>query len=133
MLIENGAWNCLYLIDIQSLVDYHAKVQSDPLKSRVNYGMRDSFVFFGKILSSLAVANQEYVKSEFYYWWRNNWHRVSMYLSRDETNGWAVLGVSLRYRRLFFHIFLSLFPWWKIKEILKPIPLSRETQCPDRK
>lgn len=125
MLIQSGRWNRLCLVDIQSVVDYHGKVLVDPLKPRAEYGVRDSIVFFGKILATLVSTNQEYKKLEFRYWWRENWHRVSMYLSKEEPNGWATIGISLRYKTLLFRIFLGLLPWWKIKELVRPIPLSR--------
>lgn len=125
MLIQSETWNRLRLVDIQSLVDYHAKVVVDPLKPRAEYGMRDSFVFFGKILATLASGNQEYTKSEFSYWWRENWHRVSMYLSKEEPNGWAVICISLKYKSLFFLVLLGMLPWWKIKELIRPVSLSR--------
>jgi len=128
LLIQSETWNRLRLVDIQSIVDYHAKVLVDPLKSRAEYGVRDSFVFFGKILAALASGNQEYTKSEFCYWWKENWHRVSMYLTKDEPNGWAVIGISLRYKTLLFHLILGLLPWWRIKELVRPIPLGRRTK-----
>jgi len=120
-LIAANMWDEVVGIEMQSICDYHEKVKVDPLKPRSEYGQRDSRVFFGKPLSALATRNRGYIEEEFKYWWGKNWHRVSMYLDRREPNGWALLGYSLTYPKLWHYIVLASFPYWRIKEIIRPI------------
>lgn len=112
-------------LDMQELCDYHFKVLQDPLKPRSEYGQRDSRVFFGKILACLVTNDDDYIESEFKLWWKRNWHRVSMYLSDDDFRGYLVLGISARWKLTKILSFLGRLPYWKVKEVLKPVPNSR--------
>lgn len=125
LLIAKKQIKSVVSIPIQDLVDYHFKVLQDPLKSRAEYGQRDSFVFFGKILASLATEDSSYIRKEFYKWWLANWHRVSMYLDSRDFRGYLLLGYSKRWLFLFPLRILSAFPYWRLKEKLKPVSLKR--------
>lgn len=112
-------------IEMQQLCDYHFKVLQDPLKARSEYGKRDSRVFFGKLLACLVTNDDDYIESEFKLWWKKNWHRVSMYISTEDFRGFLVLGISSRWKLTKLLSILAGFPYWKIKEILRPVPNSR--------
>lgn len=130
LLIDRGFWKRVLTIDIQDICDYHKKVMADPLKPRSEYGVRDSRVFFGKPLSALASRNRVYIRQEFTFWWREHWHRVSMYLDRQEPNGWAFLGYSFTYVTTMVWFSIALFPYWRIKEKLRPIIYVRDRNIP---
>lgn len=124
LFYRNKSTNIKFL-DVQSIVDYHYKVLADPLKPRSEYSQRDSMVFFGKILTSLVVDDRNYRKYELISWWKDNWHRVSMYFDIDDYRGSFVYGLSRAYLQTRVLAFLSKFPYWKIKDIIKPVPKMR--------
>ena len=112
-------------IEMQDLCDYHYKVLVDPLKPRAQYETRDSIVFFGKIVAALSTKDESYIRSELLSWWRDNWHRFSMYRDSYDFRGFLLLGWSLKYFSLWKYVLLAQFPYWRIKEILRPVPKSR--------
>ena len=125
LLIQHKMLNLVVPVEMQLLCDYHYKVLQDPLKPRSKYSYRDSRVFFGKILTSLVTNDEEYIKSEFSKWWKTNWHRFSMYADVGDFRSDLVFGYSKRFPRLFPWLFLSLLPYWKLKEVLRPVPATR--------
>ena len=112
------------LIPVQKIVDYDYKIKVDPLKPRRGYGKRDSRIFFGRILSTLVLTDSKVIKREFLKWWRQNWHRFSMYIDENDFLGRLVFGYSARYLRLWPILVISLLPYWKLKELLRPVKSS---------
>ena len=125
LLIQEKMLKNVVPVEMQLLCDYHYKVLQDPLKPRREYAYRDSRVFFGKILTSLVTNDQNYIRSEFTKWWRSNWHRFSMYLDVDDFRADLVFGYSKRFLQLYPWLLLSLLPYWRAKEFLRPVPTSR--------
>jgi hypothetical protein len=125
LLIQQRKLKRVSVVEMQLLCDYHYKVLQDPLKPRREYGYRDSRVFFGKILTPLVTNNQDYIGSEFSKWWKANWHRFSMYADVDDFRADLVFGYSKRFLRLYPWLLLSLFPYWRVKEVIRPVPSSR--------
>lgn len=116
------------LVEMQQLCDYHFKVQRDPLKPRKDYGYRDSRVFFGKVLASLATESPAYIKRELTYWWCEHWHRVSMYMCEADFRGALVRSEGIKHMKLVPLVLLSFLPFWRIKELIKPVPLKRQQE-----
>lgn len=127
LLIQQGMLKRVATVEMQLLCDYHYKVLQDPLKPRSEYGYRDSRVFFGKILTPLVTHNQTYIRSEFSKWWKSNWHRFSMYADVDDFRSDLVFGYSRRFLKLYPWLLLSAFPYWRVKEVIRPVPSSRGT------
>jgi hypothetical protein len=127
LLIQQGMLKKVATVEMQLLCDYHYKVLQDPLKPRREYAYRDSRVFFGKILTPLVTNNQTYIRSEFSKWWKSNWHRFSMYADVDDFRADLVFGYSKRFPRLYPWLLLSVFPYWRVKEVIRPVPSSRIT------
>ena len=125
LLIVQKMLNKVVPVEMQLLCDYHYKVLQDPLKPRRVYAYRDSRVFFGKILTPLVTNDQKYIESEFSKWWKSNWHRFSMYSDVDDFRADLVFGYSRRFPILYHWLLLSLFPYWRAKEVLRPVPASR--------
>jgi hypothetical protein len=126
LLISRNELKTVLSIDIQELCDYHYKVLVDPLKPRSDYGRRDSKVFFGKLLSALVTDNSSYISHETKYWWLKNWHRVSMFLDNSDFLGFLVLGIAGKSRGITRALyFLSLFPYWKLKDLVSPVSKTR--------
>lgn len=125
LLIQEKMLKKVVPVEMQLLCDYHYKVLQDPLKPRREYAYRDSRVFFGKILTPLVTNDQKYIRSEFSKWWRSNWHRFSMYQDVDDFRADLVFGYSKRFLNLYPWLLLSLLPYWRAKEFLRPVPTSR--------
>jgi hypothetical protein len=125
LLIVGKKLETIVPVDMQDLCDYHYKVNQDPLKPRSEYGKRDSRVFFGKLIACLATNDDTYVRSEFIKWWKVNWHRFSMYKSNEDFRGFLVLGVSSRWKMTQLLSFFATFPFWRLKEKLRPVPKTR--------
>ncbi len=125
LLIEQSMLQKVAVVEMQLLCDYHYKVLQDPLKPRREYAYRDSRVFFGKILTPLVTDNQKYIRGEFLKWWKSNWHRFSMYSDVDDFRADLVFGYSRRFLTLYPWLLLSLFPYWRVKEVIRPVPSSR--------
>ena len=125
LLIVGRKLETIVPVDMQGLCDYHFKVKQDPLKPRSEYGKRDSRVFFGKLIACLVTNDDTYVKSEFTKWWKVNWHRFSMYKSEEDFRGFLVLGVSSQWKRTQFLSFFAKFPFWRLKDKLRPVPKTR--------
>jgi len=125
LLIHKKMLNNVVPVEMQLLCDYHYKVLQDPLKPRHEYAYRDSRVFFGKILTPLVTNDQQYIKSEFSKWWKSNWHRFSMYADVEDFRADLVFGYSRRFPRLYPWLLLSVLPYWRVKEVLRPVPTSR--------
>jgi hypothetical protein len=125
LLIQHKKLDLVVPVEMQLICDYHFKVLQDPLKPRSEYSYRDSRVFFGKILTSLITNDEKYIKSEFSRWWKMNWHRFSMYADVDDFRSDLVYGYSRRFPKLYPWLLLSLAPYWRMKELLRPVPTSR--------
>lgn len=125
LLIQNKMLELVIPVEMQLLCDYHYKVLQDPLKPRREYSYRDSRVFFGKILTPIITNDENYIRSEFSKWWRENWHRFSMYADIHDFRSDLLFGYSKRYPRLYPWLALSLLPYWRFKEVLRPVPRTR--------
>jgi hypothetical protein len=125
LLIQNKMLELVMPVEMQLLCDYHYKVLQDPLKPRREYSYRDSRVFFGKILTPIITNDENYIRSEFFKWWKANWHRFSMYADIDDFRSDLVFGYSKRFPRLYPLLGLSLLPYWRFKEVLRPVPRTR--------
>ena len=125
LLIAGRKLETIVPVDMQGLCDYHFKVEQDPLKPRSEYGKRDSRVFFGKLIACLVTNDDTYVKSEFIKWWKVNWHRFSMYKTKEDFRGFLVLGVSSQWKSTQFLSFFAKFPFWRLKDKLRPVPKTR--------
>jgi hypothetical protein len=125
LLIQHKMLELVIPVEMQLLCDYHYKVLQDPLKPRSEYSYRDSRVFFGKILTPIITNDEEYIRSEFSKWWKENWHRFSMYSDVDDFRSDLVFGYSKRFPKLYPWLCLSLLPYWRLKEVLRPVPRTR--------
>ena len=125
LLIQNKMLELVFPVEMQLLCDYHYKVLQDPLKPRREYSYRDSRVFFGKILTPIITNDENYIRSEFSKWWKANWHRFSMYADTHDFRSDLVFGYSIRFPSLYPWLVLSLLPYWRLKEVLRPVPSTR--------
>lgn len=125
LLIQHKMLELVIPVEMQLLCDYHYKVLQDPLKPRRNYSYRDSRVFFGKILTPIVTNDEKYIRREFSKWWKANWHRFSMYKDVDDFRSDLVFGYSKRFPGLYPWLALSLLPYWRLKEVLRPVPATR--------
>ena len=113
-------------IPVQDLVDYDYKISVDPLIPRNSLGFRESFVFFGKVLSVLGSENEKYINAELKKWWLKNWHRASMYRHKKEFRGELIYRLEPNSFLVKIFIAASKIPYWKIKDLIKPVKNSRK-------
>jgi hypothetical protein len=113
-------------IPVQELIDYDYKISVDPLIPRNSLGFRESFVFFGKVLSVLGSENDKYINAELKKWWLKNWHRASMYRHKKEFRGELLYRLNPNSFLVKIFIIASKMPYWKIKDLIKPVKNSRK-------
>jgi hypothetical protein len=114
-LIERKEIKSVFCIQLKQICHVDQRIHGYPAPSRSKMGFRDSAVFFGKILSNLGVETEAYRKLEFTYWFRDNWHRISMYRNREDFRGLLAYGLAKEISGLNLFIILSNIPFWRIK------------------
>lgn len=113
-------------IPVQDLIDYEYKISVDPLIPRNSFGFRESFVFFGKVLSVIGSENDKYINAELKKWWLQNWHRASMYRHNKEFRGELIYRLKPNSFLVKMFIVASKIPYWKIKDLVKPVKNTRK-------
>jgi len=94
---------------------------------RNNFGYGDSIVFFGKPLAIFAAETHQYKRKELYLWWSRNWHRVSMFRFKSDFRYELLCSLSRRYIYLLPFIYLGTLPFWRVKDLIKPLKIERES------
>ena len=105
------------LIPLESICKLNERFYTFPKVNRGSMGIRDSTVFFGKPLSLLGSQSNCYQKNEVYKWWFKNWHRFSMYYTKEDFRGDMLLAMTQKYKLLLPLVFISKLPIWRLKNI----------------
>jgi hypothetical protein len=116
-VIERNNKIKINLIPLEALCRVNERVYKFSKVTRNNMGIRDSTIFFGKPLSLLGSNNHNYRAKEIKKWWRNNWHRVSMYYTKYDFRGDILISMSKKYKVLLPLILLSKLHIFRIKNI----------------
>lgn len=111
-------------IPLLSLCRIDKRVHRVVKQPRNNFGFGDSVVFFGKPLTIFAAQTHQYKQRELYLWWSRNWHRVNMFYFKDDYRYDLLCTLSKKYKSLFVFILLGFMPFWRIKDVIKPLKID---------
>lgn len=123
LVVINRIFECkdkisVEMIPLEKICKVDERIYTYPKVTRRNMGARDSTVFFGKPLALMSCRETAYKKQEIVGWWLVNWHRVSMYYSKEDYRGKLFIAISLKYRILWPLIAISILPIWKLKNLI---------------
>ena len=117
-LIARGNVIQVSCIKLSEICHVEQRIHGYPPPNPSNMGIRDSSVFFGKVLSTLGSDSSDYRKQEFKLWAKENWHRISMYKKPEEYRGLLAFSLAMEYSGLGTLMHLSKLPIWRIKSMV---------------
>ena len=123
-IIERNKKLEIYTVPLSALCCIDNRVFKITKLPRNNFGYGDSIVFFGKPLTIFAAETHRYKRKELYFWWSRNWHRVDMFRFERDFRYELLCLLSRRYFLLLSFICLGALPFWRIKDIIRPLKIK---------
>ena len=109
----------LATVPMAQIFDHHLSLAAVTGMNRREAGLAQGTAFFGGGIL-VAASGRRGGRELFQSWWRDHWHRASMYRLSGSVQARLVDGMARGSLGSLPWYLLSLIPWWRLKERIRP-------------